>query len=338
MTNNQRFAVWASVLLILVPLAAGQRYRITDLGTFPGGTVSEGDGINNLGQVAGYARFANTNAHGTVWSESMGLVDLGSIPPLSNFSVAQGINSFGDVVGYSDYNQLQAQYAVLWRRGKLINLGTLPGGTESQANAINDREQIAGWSNGGNISPHATLWTIKGGPLDLGTLPGGYYSQGVAINIETQVVGFSNVTTGDWYAFLWSKSAGMQTLPNLPGSRPPASANGINDLGEVVGGTGSYAALWHNDRNHTPQNLGTLLGQTWSTAFAVNNAGQVVGWSGFIAFVWTQDRGMQDLNKLIPSDSGWSLSVANSINVRGQITGQGTINGEQHGFLLTPIQ
>jgi hypothetical protein len=46
---------------------------------------------------------------------------------------------------------------------------------------------------------------------------------------------------------------------------------------------------------------------------------------------------MRDLNSLIPSNSGWSLTIATSINVRGQITGQGTINGEQHGFLLTPV-
>jgi len=46
---------------------------------------------------------------------------------------------------------------------------------------------------------------------------------------------------------------------------------------------------------------------------------------------------MQDLNNLIPPNSGWSLSVAYAINKSGQITGQGTINGEQHGFLLTPV-
>jgi probable HAF family extracellular repeat protein len=46
---------------------------------------------------------------------------------------------------------------------------------------------------------------------------------------------------------------------------------------------------------------------------------------------------MQNLNDLIPSNSGWSLSLPTGINSRGQITGQGTINGEQHAFLLTPV-
>jgi probable HAF family extracellular repeat protein len=128
----------------------------------------------------------------------------------------------------------------------------------------------------------------------------------------------------------------MQALPQLPGGYS-ASANGINDLGQIAGGSGNYAVLWHNDKKHTVENLGTLPGQGWSTAFAINDAGQVVGWSGFVAFIWSRENGMRDLNNLIPSNSGWSLSLPASINVRGQITGQGVINGEQHGFLLTPI-
>jgi len=171
---------------------------------------------------------------------------------------------------------------------------------------------------------------------DLGTLPGGYYSQGLAINFESEVAGFSNAADGQWHGFLWSAWSGMQDLPNLPHAFG-ASANGINDLGQVAGGSGSYAVLWHNDKNHTAECLGVLPGLGWSSAFALNDAGQVVGWSGFAAFIWSRETGMQDLNQLIPSNSGWTLSIANAINVLGQITGQGTINGQQHGFLLTPV-
>jgi hypothetical protein len=45
---------------------------------------------------------------------------------------------------------------------------------------------------------------------------------------------------------------------------------------------------------------------------------------------------MKDLNKLIPSGSGWVLEQAFAINNAGQIVGTGTINGKEHGFLLTP--
>ena len=337
MTIQKRFAVWAFGILILVPLAAGQQYTITDLGTFAGGDVSEGYGINTIGQVAGYARFANFNAHGFKWTKRTGLVDLGSIPPKANFSAAEAINSFGDVVGYSDYNQYLEQHGVLWSQGTFKDLGTLPGGSESQANGINDLGQIAGWSDGGDTEPHAALWSKQGGVQDLGTLPGGYYSQAFSINLNGDVAGFSNAADGTWHGFLWNSTAGMQALAFLPGYYSSASANFVNDLGQVAGGSGCCAVIWQNNKEHTVQNLGTLPGQTWSTAFAINDLGQVVGWSGYTAFLWTPENGMQDLNTLIPSNSGWQLGTANGINARGQIVGQGYINGQQHAFLLTPV-
>jgi probable HAF family extracellular repeat protein len=336
MTIGKRLAMWGSTFLILVPLAAAQHYTVTDLGTFSGGAVSQGQGINTIGQVAGYARFANFNAHGFFWTQRAGLVDLGSIPPASNFSVAQAINSFGDVVGYSDYDQLLDSHAVLWSHGTFRDLGTLQGGTMSQANGINDVGEIAGWSNGTNISPHAVLWNKQGGMKDLGALSGGY-SQAFAINLQGEVAGFSITQDGSSHGVLWSKPSGMKALPPLSASDTSASANALNNLGQVVGGSGSTAVLWQNNKNHTAQSLGVLPGQGWSSAFAINDSTQVVGWSGFVAFLWTPSQGMQDLNTLIPSNSGWSLSLPLSINSRGQITGQGTINGQQHAFLLTPV-
>lgn len=49
------------------------------------------------------------------------------------------------------------------------------------------------------------------------------------------------------------------------------------------------------------------------------------------------ETGMQDLNDLIPANGDWSLTIAISINTRGQITGEGVFNGTEHGFLLTPV-
>jgi hypothetical protein len=46
---------------------------------------------------------------------------------------------------------------------------------------------------------------------------------------------------------------------------------------------------------------------------------------------------MVDLNSLISPTSGWVLEQANAINDNGQIVGFGTIDGETHGFLLTPV-
>ncbi|HEV3277134.1 MAG TPA: hypothetical protein VG860_09985 [Terriglobia bacterium] len=339
MIRYRQFAIWALAVLTLAPLAAAQTYHITDLGTFPGGTVSQGDAINLRGEVAGYARFANYNAHGFEWKQGGKLQNLSPIAPGSDFAVAEAINAVGQVAGYSTYNPEDAgEHAVLWVRGSLADLGTLPGGTLSQAMGINDAGEVTGFSDGGESEPHAFLWNKTQGMQDLGTLPGGYYSQGLGINNKGQVVGYSNDAKGNWHGFVWSKSAGIVALAAPPNTGVNQSANAINDLGQIAGGsafpTGNFAALWTPD--NTIESLGALPGQGWSSAFAINNLGQVVGWSGYLAFFWSSTTGMLDLNTLIPPNSGWILTAAFGINGRGQITGEGDINGQTHAFVLTP--
>jgi len=78
-------------------------------------------------------------------------------------------------------------------------------------------------------------------------------------------------------------------------------------------------------------------------ANALNDSDTVVGFADFAgsggsihAFRWTAAVGMEDLNDLIPQDSGWTLLEANGINLGNQIVGVGVIQGEEHAFLLTP--
>jgi probable HAF family extracellular repeat protein len=83
--------------------------------------------------------------------------------------------------------------------------------------------------------------------------------------------------------------------------------------------------------------LGTLGGQ-YSAAYGINDSGQVVGssetsdWAVIQPFLYENGQ-MQDLNSLIPQDSGWSLNFAEAINTAGQIVGEGEINGQNHAFL-----
>ena len=55
------------------------------------------------------------------------------------------------------------------------------------------------------------------------------------------------------------------------------------------------------------------------------------------AFVYSGGK-MQDLNRLIPRGSGWTLGDARAINDKGQIVGDGQHDGKQRAFLLTPIR
>lgn len=96
-----------------------------------------------------------------------------------------------------------------------------------------------------------------------------------------------------------------------------------------------------------------MPGDTSSVALKVNLFGQIIGTSGNTVaqqdgvpggtiqvigrpFIWSERGGMQDLNTLIRVSSGWVLNSVSGINLWGQIVGSGTLNGEPHGFLLTP--
>jgi probable HAF family extracellular repeat protein len=87
--------------------------------------------------------------------------------------------------------------------------------------------------------------------------------------------------------------------------------------------------------------LGTL-GGTISYGSAINDSDQVVG-AAYTqpglqrAFIYKKPGGMQDLNSLIDSASGFILVAATGINASGQITGWGENSlGRVRAFLLIP--
>jgi probable HAF family extracellular repeat protein len=133
----------------------------------------------------------------------------------------------------------------------------------------------------------------------------------------------------------------MSDLGTLGG--PASDAHDINDSGQIVGrsrtaeNASGRAFLYSNG---TMTNIGTLGGD--SIARAINNNGDVVGQSyttmnntNVHAFIYSNGV-IQDLNTLLPVGSGWTLLFATDINDYGQIVGVGTINGESHGFLMSP--
>jgi probable HAF family extracellular repeat protein len=348
---KNRFFLWLFVGFTLVPLAGAQVYGITDLGILPTGTFSYATGINNFGHVTGVADVLNSYSErvhrAVLWTTNGGMQDLGTLPNIVNDSSfaswANGVNDLGVVVGGSWYDQ-EENHAFLWSQsGGMRDLRTPHGMVGSDAQSINLFGQVAG--AGFEIGPgdsgpsHAFLWTTAGGMHLLGHLPGGKYSYAYGINDFGQVVGIAD-TDGFWYdlnhAFLWTKRRGMVDMGVW-------SAAAINNLGQVVGsGPNFHAVLWTRKRGL--RDLGTLPGGIYSSAAAINDFGLLVGSSAttmsypyaFHAMLWSQHSGMQDLNNLIPADSGWVLEAATGINILGQVVGYGTINGQEHEFLLTP--
>jgi probable HAF family extracellular repeat protein len=320
-------------------------YAVTDLGTL-GGASSSAYGINASEQVVGHSLTAGGLDHAFVYGNGT----MNDLTPLlikkSAQSTAVAIDNAGEAVGWSAGSNpysLPHSYASaeLFMGGKTFNLPPYPApGYLSFAHGINASGQVVGSDPGPFLWIPTTANGTTGTTRSLGTL-GGSGGTAWAINDSGQVVGDSTTPGGADHAFLYSNGK-LQDLGTLPGGSL-ASARGINSAGQVVGYSDSLASpnyhafLWQNGRM---TDLGTLPTFVTSEAFGINASGQVIGTS-FTAsgagHAFVDANGvMQDLNNLIPANSGWTLLNANAISEHGVIVGDGTINGQTHAFLLTP--
>lgn len=311
------------VLLALVSTAYGVPYGIVDLG--PGGAY----GINEAGQVVG---FSATTGRAFLWDDGA----MSSLETLGDeWSAAYAINQASQVVGTSPTGA-GIPHAFLREDVVMADLGIL-GGPVSGAHGINDAGEVVGYSD----FAIAFIWDEANGMRAIGTLSDDNpLSVANAINNSGQVVGYSATESGPVHAFVWDETNGIQDIGTLPGY-DSSGAYGINDSGDVVGVVGSHPFVWDPDSGM--QDLGTLWPGNLTTAVAVNDAGQVVGSSvgagggpSEHAFLWANGV-LTDLDDLLAPGSPWTLTEGWDINDVGQIVGQGTINGETHGLLLTPI-
>lgn len=334
----QRKAIVSALLTagLIAPIqadAALSRAGVIEIATL-GGDASYARAINDLGQVAGYARTAgNANVQAYLW-DAGNMVALGSLG--SGNSHAYGIGADGAVVGNSVLSDGATQHAFLWRDGVMRDLGVL-GGNDSYAMSVNALGQVVGASSvTGSAGVRSYLWS-NGGMQDLGSL-GGFDSDAAGINNLGQVVGTATRADGVQRAYLWSQGT-MQDLGSLGGANGLSFGIGVNDAGQVAGHattlTHATHAFLYSDG--VMRDLGTLGGDL-SLATGLSAGGQVVGRSQIAgnaathAFIYDAGR-MIDLNLLAPT--GWSFSEATSINRHGQIVGNGTYNGQARGYMLT---
>lgn len=132
-------------------------------------------------------------------------------------------------------------------------------------------------------------------------------------------------------------------LPTPAGGR----AVDINDSNKIVGVTGSssrtspvtYSRAFNYDYNTDNLIILPVLEEGLrSNAFDINENNQVVGSSestaGNHAVIWDETGSIVDLNEMLTAP-GWVFTSATAINDNGDITGIGTLNGVEHGFLLS---
>jgi probable HAF family extracellular repeat protein len=275
------------------------------------------------------------------------------------------------VAGYSENGLLDPTsgfpefVATLWQSGSAINLGTL-GGTSSLAWGVNNSGEVVGGALNLTADPtfpapffyynpvpfpvfnetHAFLWS-HGVMQDLQTL-GGPDSFAQFVNATGQAAGVSftnsvpNATTGSptLDPFLWARGK-MNDLGTLGGTL--GFANGLNDLGHVIGQSNLAGDATYHPFLWTANPLTDLqtLGGNNGSAIWINNADEVVGWADLPgsqvhhAFLW-KNGVMTDLGT-VGTDP---CTTAYGLNAKGQVVGNlgdgsglGTCGPKVSGFL-----
>src|SRR5215469_10529415 len=142
-----------------------------------GGNNGQALGVNNLGQVVGFAELPTKDPNcippqvldiqAAIWGPKPGEIQTLSPLPGDISAWAIGINDAGQIIGLSgncvspNFNATGAttpQHAVIWQNGLATNMGTL-GGSYVFPWAINSRGQVTGQSTpSGDTTIHAFLW------------------------------------------------------------------------------------------------------------------------------------------------------------------------------------
>jgi probable HAF family extracellular repeat protein len=301
---------------------------IDAVSTLAGHTRFYAQGINDLGQIAGYASngAASTDRafHGSPSGGSYDITDLQTTFASDDFRRAYDINNAGLLVGYIDQ----------------------PGGPHDpwpQAVVVDTTE----------AAPSAAV-------LNMGTHP---HTTPYAISNTGQVAGYCEQNPR-YYAANWdSSSASLEEMypvaaSDLTGTTYSLSswAYDVNDGGVAVGRSRGaslsstpadyVATLWDTTESGSPAavNLDPTGVFQQSHADGINALGQVVGWGDltpynssprdYHAFIWEGSAGIVDLNTLIDPNSGWILMTARAINDSGWIVGYGALNGEGRAFAM----
>lgn len=322
--------------------SAQTSYTFTDLGALGTNGFSVAKGVNATAQVSGSAGTNNSNSSEVSFYSDGTMTGWGTLG--GDSGIGNAINASGQVAGYS--TDASGTYrAFLAANGRLTDIGDLGGGS-AVAYGINDLDQVVGSAVTSDGSNHPFLYS-DGKMIDLGTLGspngGSWWNSAQGVNNSGQVTGTSYTATSGFFAFLWSKGK-ITKMGTLGG--PYSQGYAINNKGQVTGiaylKNGAAHAFIANCATCRLKDLGAfgIGGTSWG--FGINDSGVVVGMAtctcnaGQLAFVYSNGK-LQDLNKLIPAGTGWSLIEADSINDAGQIVGTAMKkNGEEHGFLLTP--
>jgi probable HAF family extracellular repeat protein len=347
--KRQDYLLMAALGLIMSAFtaqAASPLYSVTDLGTL-GGPNSSALAINDRGQVVGASDTSTSGVYHAFLYSNGKMQDLGTLTTISggNFSVATAINNHGQAVGQAGIPG-GAGHVFLYSAGYMqdVTFSPILYDYTRGANGINNRGEIVGNYSGPNPNFSRAFLYRSGQVIDLTpslSFSNGESGYGIAFGINDlgQVVGLG--AFGGSHAFLYSNGI-TKDLGTIPGTEY-SEALAINNKGEIVRDSRSsspvqsVAFLYSNG---VMKRLSSGFGSGYAIAYRINDRSQIIGnflnVSEWRACLFSHGN-IQDLNSLLPPNSGWVLNYAHGINNIGQIVGYGTINGKTRAFLLTLI-
>ena len=319
-------------------------YTITGIAPLPGTSQSIVTAINNKGQVAG----------------------------TSYNSVTGNSNSIYPNTGA--YNSGARNF--LLSGGQTTEIGTADAGAPNSINDSGriafglSRNNDAGYSVNGNsylYNPDGSIKTALGyydpttnyapnhyiniynpvGINNSGLVAGGSINNGPTVYVPA---GASWAEASLVHTTVITDATGGGTVYTLG---VPGTAIAINNHGELLIKTGAETSVLDQTGHLTT--LANLPGGANFSGVAINNSGQVVGSQLALnaliggptadasgnydfqkAMLYSNGK-ITDLNSLLPANSGWDLTRATGINDLGQIIGQGTFDGQEMGFVMTPV-
>jgi probable HAF family extracellular repeat protein len=243
---------------------------MTDLGTL-GGIDSQGNAINDLGEVVGTSNTSNGG--------SSAFADKNAVMTAIDPGDATAINGSGEIAGAGPFLVAGTpgdvfEQAFTYLNGNTTVLGLIPGqgGIFTAASGINSSGEVVG--SGDNSASDERAWKYQNGTMtDLATL-GGPQASATAVNDSGQIVGFAQTSSEADHGFLYTggkmTDLGLNIFPDA-----------INDSGVIVGQGPGGAVV---DSGSGFQNLNNLIpaasGVTLTNAVGVNNAGQIVANGG----------------------------------------------------------
>jgi len=270
---------------------AGQVTDLRNLGRLPGGSFSFAFGINNLGQVVGFADNAAGTRRPFIWTEDGGMQDLG-VPDGLLGGEAHKINDQGQIVGagylgaFTDLTE-EGRF-VIWKVGtdgtvkEIQDLGTL-GGQAAAAWNNNELGHVVGdiWRGGGQ---NGFFWSEEDGVLQIGG------DEALGINDNDEVAGNGPLPGG---GFVWTEAGGFTLIQD-------GVAMTINNSGQAAGRSrssiGSHGFgqgfIWEGGEL---QLLPLPEDRDFSWAWAINDSGWIVGWG-------TDEPGNEFANLWIPNE------------------------------------